>query len=74
MTIRSTQKIIKIGSSAGITIPARDFKHLGATFGDDVEVIIRPIQKPEQHTEEVVELTQKLIKRHQKALKNLSQR
>lgn len=74
MTIRSIQKVIKVGSSAAVTIPAKDFKHLGVKVGDDIEVIYRRVQKPSEHTEEVVALTQKLIKRHKKALKNLSQR
>lgn len=76
MTIRSIQKVIKIGSSAGVTIPANDFRHLDVNFGDDVEVTIRPLKKAASHahTEEVVAITQKLIKRHNKALQNLSKR
>jgi antitoxin component of MazEF toxin-antitoxin module len=68
------QKFIKIGSSTGTTIPAKDFKYLGAKHGDDVKVTYELLPKPEDHTEEVVSLTQKLIKRHQEALDNLSQR
>lgn len=74
MTIRSIQKVIKIGSSAGVTIPAKDFRHLGVAVGDDVEVVIRPVQSKSVQTEEVVAIAQKLIKRHEKALKNLNQR
>ncbi|HMT19333.1 MAG TPA: hypothetical protein PKD20_04000 [Candidatus Saccharibacteria bacterium] len=74
MTIKSIQKVIKVGTSAGVTIPAKDFAHLGIKIGEDVEVTIKKIEKPEAHTEEVVAITQKLIKRHKQALKNLSQR
>ncbi len=74
MTIRSIQRIIKVGDSAAVTIPARDFKHLGVEFGDDIEVTYKRIQKPQEQTEEIVALTQKLINRHERALKNLSQR
>jgi antitoxin component of MazEF toxin-antitoxin module len=74
MTIKSIQKVIKVGTSAGVTIPAKDFAHLGVSLGDDIEVTFKKIEKPQVHTEEVVAITQKLIKRHKKALKNLSQR
>ncbi len=73
MTIITTQKIIKIGTSLAVTIPAKDVRRLGLIKGDELKV---SFEKPQvdSHKVEVVELTQKLIKRHQKALKNLSQR
>ena len=74
MTIKSIQKVIKVGTSAGVTIPAKDFAHLGLKVGDNVEVTFKKVETPEAHTEEVVAITQQLIKRHKKALKNLSQR
>lgn len=74
MTIKSIQKVIKVGTSAGVTIPAKDFAHMGLKVGDDIEVTFKKIENPEVHTEEVVAITQKLIKRHEQALKNLSQR
>jgi len=30
--IKSIQKVIKIGSSGGVTIPAKEMKRLGVTF------------------------------------------
>lgn len=74
MTINTVQKIIKIGSSAGVTLPAKDLKHAGFSVGTDVRITVEPIENVNEHTAEVVELTQKLIARHKKALKNLSQR
>ena len=75
MTITATQKIIKVGSSGAVTIPAKDMKRMGVSFGDELKLSFEPVQgKPDEHTLEVVGLTQKLIKRHKKALKNLSQR
>lgn len=73
MTITTTQKIIRIGTSLAVTIPAKEARRLGVTQGDDLRV---NFEKPEidRHKVEVVELTQKLIKRHQKALDNLSRR
>ncbi len=72
--IITVQKFIKIGDSNGVTVPAKDFKMSGFKTGDAVKVTFEPIETPEQHTEEVVALAQQLIKRHKKALKNLSQR
>jgi bifunctional DNA-binding transcriptional regulator/antitoxin component of YhaV-PrlF toxin-antitoxin module len=75
MTITATQKIIKVGSSGAVTIPAKDMKRMGVSFGDELKLSFEPVKsKPDEHTLEVVGLTQKLIKRHDKALKNLSQR
>jgi len=75
MTVNATQKIIKVGSSGAVTIPAKDMKRMGVSFGDELKVTFEPAkERPDDHAVEVVELTQKLIKRHKKALKNLSQR
>lgn len=74
MSITRTQPIIKIGTSKGITLPAKDLKKLGLKEGDEVEITYKPLEKVDKHTLEVVEITQKLIKRHKKALDNLSQR
>lgn len=74
MTIHTTQKIIKIGSSAGVTLPARDLKNDGLKIGQDVRITAEPVIPVEDHKVEIVELTQKLITRHKKALENLNQR
>lgn len=74
MKIKSVQTIIKIGSSAGVTLPAKDLKHAGFAVGKDVLVTVEPAPDVDDKKVEIVELTQKLIARHKKALKNLSQR
>jgi len=73
MSITTTQKVIKVGTSLAVTVPAKDARRLGVGQGDELKV---SFEKPQvdSHKVEVVELTQKLIKRHQKALDNLSQR
>jgi bifunctional DNA-binding transcriptional regulator/antitoxin component of YhaV-PrlF toxin-antitoxin module len=43
--ILSTQKIIKIGSSGEVMIPAKELERANIAFGDEVEIIIRPILK-----------------------------
>lgn len=68
------QKIIQIGSSAGVTIPKKQLTELGLSIGDEVKIKIEPAAQPPVDKVELVALTQKLIKRHQTALDNLSQR
>ncbi|OGL30028.1 hypothetical protein A3D14_00395 [Candidatus Saccharibacteria bacterium RIFCSPHIGHO2_02_FULL_47_12] len=74
MTIKSIQKVIKVGDSLAVTIPAKDAKFNHIKAGEMVEVDITRPQTATKQNVEVVELTQKLIARHKKALKNLSQR
>jgi len=72
--IQETRKIIKVGTSAAVTIPAKDLKRLGVTYGNHIKVTFEPTSETPQETVELVALTQKLIQRHERALKNLSQR
>ena len=74
MTIKSIQKVIKVGDSLAVTIPAKDARFNKIKVGDLLEVDLKRPAMPSQHKVEVVELTQKLISRHKEALKNLSQR
>ncbi|OGL21471.1 hypothetical protein A2707_05550 [Candidatus Saccharibacteria bacterium RIFCSPHIGHO2_01_FULL_45_15] len=74
MTITTTQKIIKIGTSKGVTIPAKDLRQLQADTGDELIITIERSPQPSSDTTALVALTQKLIARHKKALDNLSQR
>lgn len=69
------QKVIRIGSSAGVTLPAKDLKRLGIKPGDEIKLNYSLAGRvPDSDKLELVEITQKLIKRHKQALKNLSQR
>lgn len=74
MTIKSIQKVIKIGDSVGVTFPAKDTKYAQIKVGDDVEIVVNRKQTHIEQKSEVVEVTQRLIKRHKKALDSLSQR
>lgn len=42
MTIKTTQKIIKIGTSAGVTIPKKQLEEMSVTVGDEIELVIKP--------------------------------
>ncbi len=41
MTIKSIQKVIKVGSSLAVTLPARDVKNAGIIAGQDVEITVK---------------------------------
>ena len=76
MKITSIQKVIKVGSSLAVTIPARDAKALGIKPGDEVNSTIMPFElglasdKVEKLTAEY-----KAFKvQYGETLKNLSQR
>lgn len=78
-----TQKLIKIGDSAGVTIPKKSLKDLGLEIGDDVEVTVDPCRKvvsikpadelsPEDA--KIAKLTLRFIDRYRKDLEALAQK
>jgi antitoxin component of MazEF toxin-antitoxin module len=74
MVIKSIQKVIKVGDSLAVTIPAKEAKYNNVKVGEMLEMNLKRPDTVDQQNIQVVELTQKLIARHKKALKNLSQR
>lgn len=72
--IQSIQKIIKIGSSGGVTIPAKELKRQNIAFGDEVEVIVRPLQKTNTKDQEVLTTAKKMLKKYQQDFKDLADR
>jgi len=42
--IQGIQKVIKVGSSGGVTIPAKELKRQNIAYGDEVEAIVRPLR------------------------------
>ena len=65
------QKVIKIGSSAGVTIPKKQLDELGLRIGDDVEMTIKPVNK--QFKKFAQELD-KFMDIYDQDLKNLAKR
>jgi len=47
MTVTTTQKIIKIGTSRGATLPAKELKRLGVEVGDEVKLTIESVKAAE---------------------------
>lgn len=72
--IQSIQKIIKIGSSGGVTIPAKELKRNHLTFGDEVEVLVRPIRQVNSDDEQVIRTAKKILEEYKTDFKNLAQR
>lgn len=75
MTIKTTQKILQIGSSRGSIFPAKELKQLGVEVGDEVEITIR--KKTNDSTaedKEVISAAKDILKRYKKDFKNLANR
>lgn len=75
-----TQKVIKIGTSAGVTISKSALKELGLEAGDKVEVlidkkhksfVIKPLVEVDK---ELVEWTSKFVGRYKKDLEALAKK
>jgi len=72
--IQSIQKVIKIGSSGGVTIPAKELKRQNIAYGDEVEVIVRPLHTVNSEDKEVLEAAQKILSNYKQDFQNLAQR
>jgi len=72
--IQSIQKIIKIGSSGGVTIPAKELKRQNIAFGDEVEIIVRPLNAISDEDQKVIGAAKKILQKYKKDFENLAQR
>lgn len=70
MTITTIQKIIKIGSSQGVTIPAKDLRALGVGAGNEVKITVEPAVAKEP----IVEEYEAFKAQYGETLKNLADR
>ena len=76
-----TQKVLKVGSSAAVTIPKKSLKELGLKIGDSVivvvgkkSVVIRPQKILSKRENKIAELTLNFVNRYRKDLENLSKK
>lgn len=76
-----TQKVLKVGSSAAVTIPKKSLEELGLRPGDEVTVeidrknkavYIRPSIKLSPRQKRIAELTLNFINRYRKDLEALA--
>lgn len=73
MVVTTIQKVIKIGSSRGVTLPAKQLKALGIRDGDEIEITIRK-HPAAADNDQVLETANKLLKRHKTEFSNLAKR
>jgi antitoxin component of MazEF toxin-antitoxin module len=66
-----TQKIIQIGSSAGVTIPKKKLEELGLAIGDEVSINIRPTKA---NLKDFADELDKFMDVYDQDLKNLANR
>ena len=78
-----TQKLLRVGSSAAVTIPKKSLKELGLKIGDEVHVqinrekktvVIEPLVKLSSKDANVAALTLNFIRRYRKDLEALAQK
>lgn len=75
MTIKTIQTLINIGSSKGVTLPAKDLKYAGIETGDELEVIVRKRQSVEATSnDEVLEAAKKILDDYRQDFENLAKR
>ena len=67
------QKVIKIGSSLGVTIPKKQLKELGIAFGDNVELNIKPVKRDKQDAE-ILQAARKILADYKQDFENLAKR
>ncbi len=72
--IQSIQKIIKIGTSGGVTIPAKELKRQNLSYGDEVEVIVRPINKVSAEDSKVIKAAKSVLQEYKQDFDNLAHR
>lgn len=73
--ITSTQKIVGIGSSDGVTLPAKELKRAGLKRGDQVEVTVRAVgNRTSDGDQAVLDAAKKILAEYRQDFENLSQR
>ena len=69
-----TQKVIKIGTSMGVTIPKRTVEEFNLKSGDEVEVTFKPVRNAAVSDEQsrIARLTLRFIDTYRKDLEALA--
>lgn len=69
------QKIIQIGTSAGVTIPKKQLEQMGLGVGDSVEITIKRTSNG-KHSEDqsVIEAAKKILQDYRQDFQNLAKR
>lgn len=73
MIMTTIQKIIKIGSSKGVTLPAKQLKQLGVDVDDEVRITVESIRK-EDPQDALLDEYRAFVEQYDETLKNLADR
>lgn len=71
--IQSVQKVIKVGTSGAVTIPAKEMKRQNIKFGSQVEVTIRPVSQTASDAE-VISAAKNILSEYKNDFQNLAKR
>jgi len=75
MTIKSIQKVIKVGDSLAVTIPARDARAAHLKPGSNVSISFEEVKQPDQRGSTNLDAEYQLFKKqYGSTLKNLANR
>lgn len=78
-----TQKLLKVGLSAAVTIPKKSLKELGLKIGDEIRVdvdpknkmvSIRPVANLSHDDAKIARLTLNFVKRYRRDLEELAKK
>jgi bifunctional DNA-binding transcriptional regulator/antitoxin component of YhaV-PrlF toxin-antitoxin module len=69
--IETTQKLIQIGSSDGVTLPKKDLARLGAKRGDILKIRAELVEEPIKHSR-LLEEYDSFVDKYGDTLKNLA--
>ena len=69
--IETTQKIIQIGSSDGVTLSKKDLARLGAKRGDMINIKVELVKKSETH-QKLMNEYDAFVSKYGQTLKNLA--
>jgi antitoxin component of MazEF toxin-antitoxin module len=75
--ITSIQKIVGIGSSDGVTLPAKELKRANIKRGDEVEITVRLVRARrvvKNDDQAVIDAAKKILRDYRQDFQNLSQR
>ena len=70
MTFTTVKNTIQIGDSAGVILPAKEFKRMGLKVGDPVKITFEPAE----HQDSLVDEYEAFKKQYGETLKNLANR
>lgn len=65
------QKVIKIGTSAGVTIPKKQLDELGLRIGDEVNITLSPVKDTQAR---LMKEYDAFVEQYGQTLKNLAKR